>query len=390
MVTRSPWLIVALALQSVRQRSGGAWVTGLTVATLVCVLVSCLSVSAGLFKGIVASSDSNRVIIVSRRSMLESNSALAGTVADGLVGRDGIAVVSQELRQPFADLASRRSGAEMSVPFRGVTESAFALRPEFEVVEGRAFDPGKAELVVGTGASSEFHGLELGDRVPESVGRIEWEVVGKFRTGNAATDAEVWGDLFVAQNTMRGGHRVISSAWARLDEAHDFDALVEELADVGLSVFRERAYREQLGDLRVTSIRTFAFLLGGILVVGATLVAVHAVYSSIVKRLGEFATLEAMGFPRTIAFGSLLVESLAVAVLGAASGTVAAFVLFDGLHVSTVNPADGMQLAFELDVTPGLCLLGLSWGLAVGALAPVLGLVGLLRLNVAQALVQGG
>ena len=49
-------------------------------------------------------------------------------------------------------------GTDANVPLRGVEAAAFALRDQIEIVEGRNFEPGRNEVIVGDGAAGAFRG----------------------------------------------------------------------------------------------------------------------------------------------------------------------------------------------------------------------------------------
>jgi putative ABC transport system permease protein len=66
---------------------------------------------------------------------------------------------------------------------RGVSEMAYAVRPKLKLVAGRRFEPGRRELVVGTGAQRQFDGLEVGKQV--RLGNQPWTVVGVFDSQDA-------------------------------------------------------------------------------------------------------------------------------------------------------------------------------------------------------------
>ena len=84
----------------------------------------------------------------------------------------------------ITDVPVRRGDAvdEANVQLRGVSEQAWAMRPEVKLVEGRQFTPGLRELIVGDGAYRQFQGLTGGDGA--ALG-IELEGVGRFDSGDA-------------------------------------------------------------------------------------------------------------------------------------------------------------------------------------------------------------
>ena len=62
------------------------------------------------------------------------------------------------------DLPKRSTGTDANVPFRGVDMQAFEVRGNVEIVQGRRFEPGRNEIIVGAGAAREFAGLDSASR----------------------------------------------------------------------------------------------------------------------------------------------------------------------------------------------------------------------------------
>ena len=95
------------------------------------------------------------------------------------------------------DLLKKSTRTEANVPLRGVTRMAPEVHQDFEIVEGRMFEWGLNEVVVGVGALREFDGLEVGSTI--EVAREQWPVVGAFEAVPA---------LYIAD----GHHRAAAAA----------------------------------------------------------------------------------------------------------------------------------------------------------------------------------
>jgi putative ABC transport system permease protein len=102
------------------------------------------------------------------------------------------------------------NGANSSL--RGVDPAAFVLRPQLEIVSGRAFTPGLRELIVGAGVLRQFQVADIGNVV--RMRGSDWTVVGTFASGDA-NDSELWTDINVARSTF--GSTRASSIHAALD-----------------------------------------------------------------------------------------------------------------------------------------------------------------------------
>jgi putative ABC transport system permease protein len=112
------------------------------------------------------------------------------------------------------NLPKRSTGTDANVPLRGVERAAFRVRDQLKIVEGRMFEWGKNEVIVGVGAAREFAGLQVGSTI--HVGRREWPVVGVFSPGGGTAESEIWTDATVLQAAYNRGDS-FQSVYARLN-----------------------------------------------------------------------------------------------------------------------------------------------------------------------------
>ena len=127
---------------------------------------------------------------------------------------------------------------------RGVEPTAFAIRDGFEIVAGRAFVPGRNEVIVGTAAANQFVGLEVGDR--KRWGENTWEVVGHFTANGSVYESEIWADARVVQPAYRRGN-TFQSVYAKLESPDAFQSFKDALTSdprVEVDVMREKDYYE--------------------------------------------------------------------------------------------------------------------------------------------------
>ena len=101
-------------------------------------------------------------------------------------------------------LPKRGTGTDANVPLRGVEPIAFQVHDEIKLVEGRRFESGCNEIIVGVGAASECAGLTMGSKL--QVGRAEWTVVGRFQANGGLAESEIWTDASVLQGAYQRGH----------------------------------------------------------------------------------------------------------------------------------------------------------------------------------------
>jgi putative ABC transport system permease protein len=136
-----------------------------------------------------------------------------------------------------------------------------------------------------------------------------------------------------------------------------------------------------------TVIKVIAYVVGGIMAVGAIFAALNTMYSAVSARLMEIATLHALGFGSTAMVMSVLAEALALALIGGVIGALLAWLFFNGNSVSTLGGGGGLsQVVFELTVSPQLMILGVVWACVIGVLGGLFPAMRAARLPVAMAL----
>lgn len=400
-MTLSPigWLrqavaVSSMSLKGIRGRWGSAATAVVGVAGVVAVLVAVLSIAEG-FRATLDGSGSPDVAIVMRSgSQAEMNSVL---------GRDDVRIVEdapgvrREGGRPMAsaelfvvvDVPKRSTGTSANVPLRGVQEAAFQVRDGVEIVEGRRFEPGRNEVIVGTGAAAEFAGLDVGNVL--RWGDLEWTVVGRFDAGGTVADSEVWCDVGVLAPAYRRGTSY-QAVYVRLEspEAYDeFAAALDADPRLDVGVQRESEYYAEQSRALTTFISVAGNLVALLMGVGAVFGALNTMYTAVAARSGEIATLRALGFRAGPVVLSVLGESLALALLGGAVGGGLAYLAFDGFHAATLNWQSFSQVAFAFRVTPGLVVSGMTYAALIGLVGGLFPALRAARLPVATALREG-
>jgi putative ABC transport system permease protein len=283
-------------------------------------------------------------------------------------------------------LHKKADDAEISVILRGVGPKVLEVRPELKIIEGRMFQPAVAEVIVGKSAHAQFKGLNVGDQV-RSRG-ANWTVVGVFETGGDAHESSLMTDAETLNSIDRRG--AFQSVTALLESPSAFQAFKDSLSSnpaLAVDVVRERDYYRQQSKTMTTIISVIAYVVGGIMAVGAVFAALNTMYSAVSARLQEIATLRALGFGSTAMVMSVLAEALALALIGGVIGALLAWLFFNGNSVSTLGGAGGLgQIVFALSVSPQLMILGIVWACVIGVLGGLFPALRAARLPVATAL----
>jgi putative ABC transport system permease protein len=284
------------------------------------------------------------------------------------------------------NLLKRSTGTDANVPLRGVGNLAMQVRGDMEIVEGRPIEPGRNEVMVGAGAARAFAGLDLDQSI--RIGRNEWKVVGVFSGGGGAAESEIWTDAAVLQPAYRRGSS-FQSVYVKLDSPDAFGAFKDALTtnpQLKVKVLRLREYLADQSTMLAGFVETIGVLIAGMMALGALFGALNTMYSAVSARTREIATLRALGFGSGPVILSVLFESLALALIGGATGAAVAYFAFDGFKAATINWQTFSQVAFAFAVTPPLLASAIVWAAAIGLLGGLFPAIRAARLPVAAAL----
>jgi putative ABC transport system permease protein len=385
--------ITLMNLQNLPQRIGTSLVVVVGIAGVVGVLVAVLAMSEGFRYTLASTGRGDRVIMLRAGSDAELSSGVDRNQAVLLAALPGVArdptgrpQASAEL-VVMVDLPRKGETDPNNVPFRGVQRTAFTIREEARLVEGRRFEPGIREVIVGRKAAAQFAGLTVGSRI--AFRDSDWTVVGVFSSGGDVHESEIWADAEVAMSAFR--RTGYQSVTARLVDGSDgglaaFRDSVGRDPRFSITVLREPEYYAKQATVLSTLINVLGYTVATFMAIGATFGALNCMYSAIASRQVEIATLRAIGFGGAPVVVSVMIEALLLSLLGGAIGGALAYVYCDGASLSTLNFNTFSQVAFDFRVTPGLLLHGLLWALLIGAAGGLLPAVRAARIPVTEAL----
>lgn len=383
--------VTALNLRTIPQRLSSSGVAIVGIAGVVVVLVSVLSIAAGFTAAMQGSGSTSRALVMRTGADSEMTSGIGGPEADIVkqapgIRRDGDAAVASAELYVIIDLPKRTTGTSANVPLRGVEPSALQVRDEMSILEGRMFEFGTNEVVVGRGAAGQFAGLTVGSTIQS--GQAIWEVVGMFEADGGVAETEIWADARVLQGIYRRGNSY-QLVLARLESSEDFDRFRDWLTtnpQLNVQVRRESEYYAEQSRSLSTLIQGVGFGIAGLMGIGAVFGAILTMYTAVSTRAREIATLRALGFNSGAVVASVLVESLVLGGIGGVLGGIGAYVGFNGYQTSTINFQTFSQIAFAFRVTPELLGLGLFYALVLGFVGGVFPAVRAARLPIPSAL----
>jgi putative ABC transport system permease protein len=378
-------------LRSMRARWLSAIVAVVGIAGTVGVFCAMLALARG-FRATLVNSGSPQNALIRRAG---SSAELDGSVAldqvkviedaPGIMREDGQPLVSPEA-VVIAGFNLKATHTNANVQVRGVSQETLKVRPNVKIVQGRFFQPGLAELVIGKNVESTYEGLEFGK--PINFGGQTWQVVGVFDAGGSAFDSEVWADSRVLNQVYKRPENLYQSVTVRLDSPAAYNQLKDALtADPKLTVEvdRELDYYARQSQVLTTLITVLGGLVAVIMGIGAVIGALNTMYSAVSERSREIATMRAIGFSGNSIAISFVFEALIIAFIGGLLGCL--FVLpLNGYTTGTMNMQTFSHMAFAFKVTPPLLLAGVIFALLMGLIGGVPPAVRAARRPIALAL----
>jgi len=392
------WLsqTLAVSLLSVRtipQRASSSAVAMIGIAGVVIVFVAVLSIGEGFRAAMADASAPDRAIVLRSGADSEMTSGLPGAEvqvieqAPGLLRVSNRPVASAEL-YVLVDLNKRSTGTPANVPLRGIGADALEVRNEVRVIDGRMFQFGTNEAIVGRAANRQFSGVDLGSEFMS--GNLRLRVVGTFESNGSVGETEIWCDSHLIQGVYERGNSY-QSVLAKLDSPAAFDTFKDWLTtnpQLNVQVQRESDYYAQQSQVMSSLIRGIGYTIAVLMGVGAVFGAILTMYTAVSTRTREIATLRALGFNTASVLISVLAESLALAALGGVLGGLTAYFAFNGYQTSTMNFQTFSQVAFAFRVTRALMIQGLSYALMMGLVGGLMPAIKAARLPIATALRQ--
>ncbi len=382
---------VVYNLRSVRARWTSAIVAVLGIAGTVGVFVAMLSLARG-FKATLVSSGSYDNAIIMRAGATSEMTGGVGIDAVKIIqdapgiarGTDGPLVTPEVVL--VAPIALISTGTDANVQIRGVSKNVLQIRNKVKMVQGRMFQPGLDEVVVGKNANISYQGLTVGNTI--NLGTVKWQVVGVFDAGGSSFDSEVWADAHLigpAYNRPDTVYQSITVHLASPDAFQQFKDAVVSDPRLNVDVSREIDYYSKQSTRLTTLITVLGGLVAAIMAIGAVFGALNTMYSAVAERGREIATMRALGFGGPAVITSFVIEALLIALVGGLLGCLVVLPL-NGLTTGAMNLQTFSHLAFAFKITPELLVKGIIFALVMGFIGGLLPAVRAATRPVASAL----
>lgn len=133
-------------------------------------------------------------------------------------------------------------------------------------------------------------------------------------------------------------------------------------------------------------IQNIGVFIAGLMALGALFGALNTMYSAVAARTREIATLRALGFGSSPIVLAVLLESLALALVGGSVGALAAYAAFDGFKAATINWQTFSQVAFAFTVTPLILIMAIALATAIGLIGGLFPAIRAVRQPIASGL----
>jgi putative ABC transport system permease protein len=376
-------------LRNLVVRKGSTLATAFTIGLTVAVFLMVMALARGIDMTLSTSGEPLNLLVVREGSTAELNSSVSREQFNDLKYLDGVV---REGDQPLATaelitlIYKPRKGQSQgsNVQVRGVSPMSFKLHSGFQVTSGRTFEPGLMEAVVSKRINERFQGLDIGDKF--RIQTTEYTVVGIFESSGKAFESEIWVDVNSLATTTKRPE--FSSAVLRVNDANALAALSKRITDdpkLHLKAVSERKFYEDQQGIASGLLKGLAVFISFIMAVGAGFAGMNTMYAAVARRTKEIGTLRVLGFGRLSILVAFLLESVAVALIGAGLGVLLAMPL-NFISTGTSNWATFSEIAFNFRVTPDLILTALIFGALIGFVGSLLPSIRASRLRIVEAL----
>lgn len=362
---------IAYNFRNLRQRPVSTLTTALGMALVVTVFIAMSALSRGFRAALVQTGSQDNVLVLRKGANSELSSGLGRDAAANLAampfvarGADGQPLISPEV-YVVVNL-QRLTGGLANVVARGVNLRAFDVRKGVKITEGRMFQPGASEIVVGKTIVPRFANLRVGDSV--TFASRQWAVVGTFAANGSAFESEIWGENEQFMPAFRG--QAFQSITFRMADPAGFEEIKRVLEGdqrLGVDAKREHAFYADQSLMLYQVLNFIGVFVASIMAVGAVFGAVNTMYAAVSARAPEIATLLTIGFRPMAVLTSFMIESALIAVLAGILGGLLSLPI-NGIVTSTTNWASFSEIAFAFLITPDLLVSGLIFAVVMGVL----------------------
>ncbi len=364
------------------------------IALVVLVFAAVLMMAYGVEKTLVSTGSAENIKVLRKASQGEISSIIDDDTQNIIKSLPHIAKTAEGEQiissEPVVIINLEIKGGGLSnITLRGVNQQAFQLRPNIKIIEGRKFNPSLRELIVGISISKKFVNAQIGSKV--KFAGDYWTIVGLFEDSGSGFESELWGDASQLLNAFNRGSAV-STITLKLDNLNNFEKFQSYFeTDKRLKQFEiktEQKFFEEQSEFLAGFIRVLGTFITIIFSFGAIIGAAITMYASVANRTVEIGTMRSLGFNRRSILTAFMLESLIIAIIGAAVGLFfASFLQF--FSISTLNWNSFAELSFSFALSTSIVISSFIFAIVMGLVGGFLPSVRAARLNIVSAL-RGG
>ena len=358
------------------------------IALVIAVLIVLISMANGFRVALSATGSTANAIVTQRGSNSELTSA---------IGRDGVRALTDDARVARDEnnraLASpelvavanlrRKDGKDVNSTVRGVSQMAFTVRQGITVTDGRKFQPGLNEVIVGRRVFERMDRMEIGRSF--KLQRREWKIVGVFDAAGSGFESEIWGDVDVMGPAFnREGFQSVTLRMRDASQIGAFNADLERTPRVQVQAIEERQYYEDQSGTVAGQLLGLAGFVAVVMGIGAVFGAMNTMYALVAARTREIGTLRALGFSRGSILTTFVLESTFLAMVGGALGCLIALPA-NGITSAAGGP-NFAEVAFAFRISGVSLAIGMALAVMMGIAGGVLPAFRASRLPITSAL----
>jgi len=376
-------------IRNLRARSVSTLMSVFGIGIVIAVMLSMMALNNGVQKATTTSGSKDAMMVLREGAQAEVSSWVtkeAYRIIRELPGvrKDwkGQPLLSPEIVIAFK-IPKKDDPKGSNVIVRGVTQNAFAMRPNVRLIQGRMFRPGLNEVIVARRVRDRFVNTNVGDTF--KFGPQLWNVVGVFDAHGTAFDSEIWADVdYVGGARKRNAYS--SLVLQPVDRAafESIKAAIKNDNRLKLAVKSEyQYYTEQTTGL--LGIVILVFIVTAFMIFAAILATMNTMFSAVSSRKRELATMRAIGYKRRTILLAMMIESAFVAFLGGVAGVLLALPV-NFISTGTVNWQTFSEVAFNFDVDRHVAMLGILLAVVSGVFGGLLPAISAARMPITQAL----
>lgn len=362
---------ISYNLRNLTVRKATTIMTALGIALSVAILVASLALVDGLRTVFKNTADPLQLLVLRKGGDSELGSIVSTEAVATLRSQAGIAL---DLRgEPLAspelvnvvNLPSVDNPKGMNVTVRGLSTTGIEMR-KVRLLDGRWFQPGQREIVVGKAVAKRYPSARIGNRI--RFGKGDWGIVGVMDGGESALNSEIWGDFSQVSGDYNRQDSP-SSVLLRATDTVTLDALKHSIEDdrrLGARTITEEDYYQR----QTSSGAPLEFLgifVAVIMAIGGGFAAMNTMYAAVALRAKEIGTLRTLGFSETSILASFLIESVLLSVLAGILGCLLALPL-NWVTTGVGNFASFSEIAFQFHTGTDVMFTGLTFAIVLGAL----------------------